>query len=330
MDRDPAKRGWIADGASSVAMSTRIKLEGLVKEFRGREGPVHAVHGVDLTVATGETVALLGPNGAGKSTTVDLMLGLARPDSGSVSLFDRPPRKALEAGLVGAMIQRDRDKRFGKRLMHDISVQELIAMTASLFADSLNVDDVISLAGLKDTAGKRTETLSDGQKQQVRFAVAMVSDPELLVLDEPTIAMDVAARRDFWATIRGCASRGMTVVFATHELEEADENAERTVLMASGRIIADAPTAEIKALVSTKTIRAALPNADVAELARLPGVTTADRHGDVVIVKSFDSNLAIRALLDQYPSARDFEITSTGLEQTLLDLAGESAAAPPR
>lgn len=311
---------------SDLAMSAGVKLECVVKAFRSREGPVHAVRGIDLTVAAGETVALLGANGAGKSTTIDLILGLIRPDSGAVSLCDRSPRKALEAGLVGAMIQRDGDKRFGKRLMRDLSVREQIAMTASLFAGPLDVEEVISLAGLTEVAGLWTQKLSDGQRQRVRFAISLVSDPELLVLDEPTVSMDADGRRDFWSAIRGLAARGKTVIFATHLLEEAEANADRTVLMDRGRIIADAPTAEIKAQASTKRIRATLPDADVADLAALPGVATADRDGEVVILKSFDSNLAIRALLEGYPSARDFEITSTGLEQTLLDLTSQGAA----
>lgn len=310
-------------------MSAGVKLEALVKEFRGREGPVRAVRGVDLAIAAGETVALLGPNGSGKSTTIDLMLGLTRPDSGSVSLFDRSPREALAAGLVGAMIQRDGDKRFGKRLMRDLSVREQIAMKASLFADPLRVEDVISMAGLTEAAGQRTEKLSEGQRQRVRFAAAIVSDPELLVLDEPTASMDAEAEHDFWAAVRGFAVRGTTVIFTSHLLEEAETNAERTVLMARGRIIADAPTTEIKAQVSTTTIRATLLDADTDELATLPGVATADRNGETVILRSFDSNQALRSLLERYPSARDFEITGTGIEQTLLDLAGRSADAPP-
>jgi ABC-2 type transport system ATP-binding protein len=310
-------------------MSAGVKLQGLFKEFRGRDGPVHAVRGVDLAIAAGETVALLGPNGSGKSTTIDLMLGLTRPDSGSVSLFDRSPREALAAGLVGAMIQRDGDKRFGKRLMRDLSVREQIAMKASLCADPLSIEDVISMAGLTEAAGHRTEKLSEGQRQRVRFAVAIVSDPELLVLDEPTASMDAEAQRDLWAAIRGCAVRGTTVIFTSHLLEEAERNAERTVLMARGRIIADAPTTEIKAQVRTTTIRATLRDADTDELARLPGVATADRNGETVILRSLDSNQALRALLERYPAARDFEITGTGLEQTLLDLASDSGDAPP-
>lgn len=310
-------------------MNAGIKLDSVVKAFRSREGPVQAVRGVNLTIAAGETVALLGPSGAGKSTTIDLMLGLLRPDSGAVSLFDRSPRKALEAGLVGAMIQRDGDKRFGKWLMRDLSVREQLAMTASLFADPLDVGEVISLAGLTEVAGLWTQKLSDGQRQRVRFAIALVSDPALLVLDEPTVSMDAEGRRDFWSAIRVFAERGKTVIFATQLLGEAEAHAERTVLMDRGRIIADAPTAQIKAQASTKRIRAILPDADIVDLARLPGVATAERSGEVVILKSFDSNLAIRALLERYPSARDFEITSTGLEQTLLDLASQSASREP-
>jgi ABC-2 type transport system ATP-binding protein len=202
-------------------------------------------------------------------------------------------------------------------------------MKASLFADPLSVEDVISIAGLTEAAGHRTEKLSEGQRQRVRFAVAIVSDPELLVLDEPTASMDAEAQRDLWAAIRGCAVRGTTVIFTSHLLEEAERNAERTVLMARGRIIADAPTTEIKAQVRTTTIRATLRDADTDELARLPGVATADRNGETVILRSLDSNQALRALLERYPAARDFEITGTGLEQTLLDLASDSGDAPP-
>ena len=309
-------------------MSASVKLDGLVKEFRTRKGPVQAVRGVHLTIGAGETVALLGPHGAGKSTTIDLMLGLTRPDHGTVSLFGRSPRKALEAGLVGAMVQREGDKRFGRRLMHDLSVREQIAMMASLFAEPLNVGEVISLAGLAELAEQPTRTLSDGERQRVRFAVALVSDPDLLVLDEPTGSMEDQGRRDFWAGIRGCARRGKTLIFATHAIEEAEANAERAVLMSRGQIIADAPTQQIKAQISTKTIRAILPGADIVELAALPGVVTAERNGDAVILKSFDSNSAIRAIVERYPLARDFEITGTELEQMLLDLAPQRTNAP--
>jgi ABC-2 type transport system ATP-binding protein len=299
-----------------VRVGSGIRLEGLVKSFRNAQGPVRAVRGIDVAIAAGETVALLGPNGAGKSTTIDMMLGLTRPDSGSVSIFGRSPRDAVVAGLVGAMLQTG-------ALIRDLSVRELIAMTASLYPHPMDVGEVISLAGLKDASGQRTQKLSGGQTQRVRFAVALVADPDLLVLDEPTVAMDVEGRRDFWALMRNYAARGKTVIFATHYLEEADANADRAVLMAHGRIVADGPTTEIKAQVGTRRIRATLPAVDVAELAALPGVASAERHGESVLLRCSDSDRAIRAVLDRYPSMRDVEITGAGLEDAFLELTSE-------
>jgi ABC-2 type transport system ATP-binding protein len=311
-------------------MSGEIELRGLVKSFRGAAGPVRAVRGIDVSIAAGETVALLGPNGAGKSTTIDMMLGLTRPDSGSVSLFGRPPREAVEAGAVGAMLQTG-------ALIRDLSVRELITMVAALYRHPMDVEEVISLAGLTEAAPRRTQKLSGGQTQRVRFAVALVSDPDLLVLDEPTVSMDVEGRRDFWTAMRAYAARGKTVIFATHYLEEADANADRAVLMAYGRIVADGPTTEIKAQVGSRTIRATLPDVELAELASLPGVSAADRHGDAVILRCADSDAAIRALLDGHPSVRDIEIAGAGLEEAFLELtsdedpdADEAGVAPQR
>lgn len=297
-------------------MSEGIQLDGLVKSYRGPHGPVHAVRGIDVSIAAGETVALLGPNGAGKSTTIEMLLGLTRPDAGAVSVFGRSPRDAVDAGLIGAMLQTG-------ALIRDLSVRELIVMMASLYPQPMAVEDVISLAGLREAAGQRTQKLSGGQTQRVRFAVAVVSNPDLLVLDEPTVAMDVEGRRDFWVAMRDYAARGKTVLFATHHLEEADASADRVVLMARGRIVADGPTTEIKAQVGTRTIHATLPDADVADLAELPGVATADRHGDAVILSCADSDRAIRALLERYPDTRDIEIAGAGLEEAFLKLTGD-------
>jgi ABC-2 type transport system ATP-binding protein len=208
-------------------------------------------------------------------------------------------------------------------LIRDLSVRELIVMMASLYPQPMAVEDVISLAGLREAAGQRTQKLSGGQTQRVRFAVAVVSNPDLLVLDEPTVAMDVEGRRDFWVAMRDYAARGKTVLFATHHLEEADASADRVVLMARGRIVADGPTTEIKAQVGTRTIHATLPDADVADLAELPGVATADRHGDAVILSCADSDRAIRALLERYPDTRDIEIAGAGLEEAFLKLTGD-------
>jgi ABC-2 type transport system ATP-binding protein len=297
--------------------SSDIELHGVVKSY----GDVQAVRGIDVSVARGETVALLGPNGAGKSTTVDMLLGLLAPDAGSVSIFGMSPTQAIDAGAVGAMLQTG-------SLVRDLTVRELVAMMASLYPKPLPVDDVLALTGLEQVAEQRTQKLSGGETQRVRFAVAIVADPALLVLDEPTVAMDVESRRAFWAAMRAFVAREKTVVFATHYLEEADAYADRVVLMAHGRVVADAPPTEIKALVGSRTIRATLPEVPLEELERLPGVTRVERHGEAVTVVCSDSDAALRELLGRYPQARDVEVRGAGLEDAFVQLtAGDGEAA---
>ena len=299
---------------ASSADAGRVELRGLFKSY----GAIEAVRGVDVSVARGETVALLGPNGAGKSTTIDMMLGLTRPDRGSVSVFGRAPSAAIAAGAVGAMLQTG-------SLLRDLSVRELLTMMASLYPSPMPVQEALTLTGAEEFAEQRTQKLSGGQTQRVRFAVALVSDPELLVLDEPTAAMDVEGRRAFWETMRGFAAGGRTIVFATHYLEEADAYADRAVLMAAGRIVADGPTTEIRAMVGTRTIRATLPGAPLDALAALPGVSSAERRGEAIVLACGDSDAAIRALLAAHPSARDIEIAAAGLEEAFLELTSGAA-----
>jgi ABC-2 type transport system ATP-binding protein len=286
-----------------------VELRGLTKAF----GPVVAVRNVDVSIGSSETVALLGPNGAGKSTPIDMRLGLAAPDEGTVTVFGRPPRAAIDAGAVGAMLQTG-------MLIRDLTVREVVAMMASLYPAPLAVDEVLDLTGISAVAHRRTQKLSGGETQRVRFAVALVSNPDLLVLDEPTVAMDVEGRRAFWTTMREFAARGKTVVFATHYLEEADAYADRVVLMAHGSVVADGPPTEIKAMVGTRRIRATLPEVPLEGLERLPGVARVERHGEAVVLACTDSDEAIRALVAEYPEARDIEITGAGLEDAFIEL----------
>jgi ABC-2 type transport system ATP-binding protein len=301
--------------STETRLGEGIRMQGLVKSFRSPEGPVQAVRGVDIAIAAGETVALLGPNGAGKSTTIDMLLGLTTPDSGSVSLFGRPPSEAIMDGAIGAMLQTG-------QLIRDLSVRELLTMMAGLYPKPLPVSEVLKLVGIEAVAERRTQKLSGGETQRVRFAIALVSDPELLVLDEPTVAMDVESRHAFWETMRRFAAQGKTIIFATHYLEEADANADRAVLMANGSIVADGPTTEIKAMVGLRTIRATLPGVELADLESLPGVKSAERRGDAIVLHCADSDATIRALLETYPAIRDIEIAGAGLEQAFLQLTG--------
>src|SRR4051812_8225445 len=245
-----------------------------------------------------------------------MLLGLLLPDGGSVSLFGLPPVDAVATGRIGAMLQTG-------ALIRDLTVRELVSMVASLYPAPLGVEETLDLTGIQDLASRRTEKLSGGQTQRVRFALALVSNPDLLVLDEPTVAMDVEGRHAFWTTMREFASRGKTIVFATHYLEEADAYADRVVLMARGRIVADGPPTEIKAMVGTRTIRATLPGPGVEELGALPGVTGAERRGESVVLRCTDSDAALRALLGRYDEARDVEVVGGGLEEAFLALTGD-------
>jgi ABC-2 type transport system ATP-binding protein len=294
-----------------------IELANLTKTY----GEVKAVRGINLSISPGETVALLGPNGAGKTTTIDMMLGLIRPDAGSVSLFGQSPTEAVDAGVISGMLQTG-------SLPQYLSVEELVTMMASLYPHPLDVHDVLRHAGILDLAERPTTKLSGGQTQRVRMAIALVADPEMLVLDEPTAALDVEGRRDFWESIRAVAARGKTIVFATHYLEEADAYADRIVLMARGRIVADGPPTEIKARVGGRSIRATLPGVEAAALRELTGVASAEQRGESFLIKCSDANssdAALRALLTHYPQARDIEVHGAGLEEAFLDLTGDDA-----
>jgi ABC-2 type transport system ATP-binding protein len=294
-----------------------IELRGLTKTYRSPGGLVHAVRGVDVAMRQGETVALLGPNGAGKSTTVDMLLGLQEPDEGSVAVFGGPPERAVRAGRIGVMLQEG-------GVLRDLKVRELVAMMAALFPAPLDVDETLSLARLGEIANRRTERLSGGETQRLRFAVALVSDPDLLVLDEPTVGMDVESRHAFWTTVRELSGSGKTFLFATHYLEEADTYADRALLMARGRIVADGPTNEIKAIVGSRTIRATLPAVPLETLTGLQGVARAERRGDTVILACSDSDAALRELLATHPGAHDIEVRGAGLEEAFLQLTGDA------
>jgi ABC-2 type transport system ATP-binding protein len=293
-----------------------IELRGLEKTYGSPTGPVHAVRGIDVSVRPGETVALLGPNGAGKSTTVDMLLGLQAPDAGSVSVFGGSPDTAVRAGRIGAMLQ-------AGGVLRDLTVRELVSMMAALYPKPLDVDRTLELAQLSVLAERRTERLSGGESQRVRFAIALVSDPDLLVLDEPTVGMDVESRHAFWTTVRDLSTSGKTFLFATHYLEEADAYADRAVLIARGRIVADGPPTEIKALVGSRTIRATLPDVPLEALESLPEVTRAERRGEAVVLTSSDSDVALRAFLVRFAQARDIEVRGAGLEEAFLALTGD-------
>lgn len=299
---------------SSTPTPAAIDARGVVKSF----GSVHAVRGVDLTVRPGEIVAFLGPNGAGKTTTIDMILGLTIPDAGSIEVFGHSARGAVARGLVSAVLQ-------SGGLLKDLTVRETVELTASLFAEKRPVDEALERAGILNLARRKVGLCSGGEQQRLRFAMALVSDPALLILDEPTTGMDVEARRSFWSAIRADAARGRTVMFATHYLDEADEYADRIVLMRGGQIVADGSTTEIKNLVSGRVVQATLPDADLTALAAVPGVDSVEAAGERITVHTRDSDALARHLLTSTP-ARDLEITAQNLESVFLTLTAEPSA----
>ncbi|MEV0562242.1 ABC transporter ATP-binding protein [Dactylosporangium sp. NPDC050588] len=291
-----------------------VQLTGLTKRF----GALTAVDGLDLTIRRGEVVALLGPNGAGKSTTIDMLLGLLRPDEGTVLLDGQSPAKAIAKGTVGALLQ-------SGGLLPDLTAGETVRLTAALQQRSRPVPEVLERAGVAEFANQRVGGLSGGQQQRIRFAMALVADPDLLVLDEPTTGMDVETRRGFWTTMRQETAQGRTVLFATHYLDEADAYADRIVLLRSGQVIADGTAAQIKAAVTGRTIRATLPGADLVGLAALPGVDRVETRGDVVMLHCDDSDTALRSLLNS-TDAREVEVTARNLEDAFIALTAAGSS----
>ena len=288
-----------------------VGLRGVRKHF----GSVQAVRGIDLDVTSGEIVAFLGPNGAGKTSTIDIILGLSQPSAGEVSVFGMHPRQAIARGLVSAVMQTG-------GLLKDLTVGETAEYTASLFAQSRPVQEVLSRAGISGIADRRVGKCSGGEQQRLRFAMALLPDPELLVLDEPTTGMDVEGRRGFWAAIRQDTAEGRTVLFATHYLEEADAYADRIILVRHGQIVADGTAAEIKAMAAGRTVRATLPGADETALRRIPGADSVEVRGDTVLVHSSDSDAVARYLLTS-TAARDLEIVARGIEDAFIALTSD-------
>ena len=297
-----------------------ISLTDLHKSF----GDVTAVDGTDLTIRPGEVVALLGPNGAGKTTTIDMILGLSDPTSGEVSTFGMSPRQAVDRGLIAAVMQT-------AGLLPDITVRDTVELTASLFSHKIDTEEAMRRAGVTDFASRIVKKCSGGQQQRLRFAMALVSDPALLILDEPTTGMDVGGRRSFWEAIHADAEQGRTIVFATHYLEEADAFADRIILMRHGRIIADGTAAQIRTSVSGRTLRATLTceperlRGALADLQPREQVRDIEILGNTLTLSSTDTDTVAELLLSDH-LAKDLEITSRGLEDAFVALTGDGTA----
>lgn len=260
---------------------------------------------------------MLGPNGAGKSTTIEILLGLRDPDQGSSSLLGMLPVQAIAAGRVGAMLQ-------DGQLMSGVKVGALLGAIRAGYPNPAPIEKLTASAGISDLLERRSDQLSVGQAQRVRFAIAAAGDPDILVLDEPTVAMDVQAREAFWTALGTSAARGRTIVFSTHYLEEADAPASRIVVLRSGRFVADGTPADIKDAAGLKRqISFQLPDAPRAALSQLPAVTGISIDHDRVTLTTNDPDTTLWALYPLRYGLSQLEINSTDLQRAFLALTSD-------
>ncbi|MGO3255329.1 MAG: ABC transporter ATP-binding protein [Glutamicibacter ardleyensis] len=296
-----------------------VSLTGLTKTFSTSRTKVQAVKGIDLQIPTGQIVAFLGPNGAGKTTTIDMILGLTKPTAGAAKILGLDPPQAVSSGRVSAVLQTG-------GLLRDMTVKETVTVIASMHGKSDRINEVMERTGLTRIAKRRVGKCSGGEQQRIKFALALLPDPDVLILDEPTAGMDVMARREFWSTMRSEATQGRTVIFATHYLEEAQNFAERTILMSQGKIVADGATAELRQLISGRTLSASFTSEDQGEQAATfdQSVQITERNGSRFAFQCQNSDLFAAALLGEY-QAYDLEISSPSLEDAFIQLTKDAS-----
>ena len=289
-----------------------VSFENVSKHY----GSLKAVDGLSLELYPGETVALLGPNGAGKSTSLDMLLALRKPTAGKIRMFGQDPYHAVKSGSVGAMLQ-------SGGLMPEVTVGELVTLVAGLHPRPVPVPTTLRRAGIADIADQRVDRISGGQTQRVRFALAIAGECDLIVLDEPTTAMDVETRQRFWAQMKEEVAEGKTLLFATHYLEEADQAADRILVINRGRLLADGTPEDIKKRAGAKRMSFRLPGANEAALLGLPGVVSLETRHDLVHIQTEDSDATLYAVLDAGHRPTEIEVGSLGLEQAFLAITAE-------
>src|SRR6266700_6647153 len=289
-----------------------VSFENVSKQY----GRLRAVDGLTLDLRAGETVALLGPNGAGKSTSLDMLLALRKPTSGTIRMFGDDPYTGVKSGRVGAMLQ-------SGGLMPEVTVRELVELITKLQPNPEPVAATLKRAGIAQFADQRVDRLSGGQTQRVRFALAICGKSELIVLDEPTAAMDVETRRLFWNSMKEEVAAGRTLLFATHYLEEADQAADRILVINRGRLLADGTPEDIKKRAGAKRMSFRLADASEPFLLGLPGVVSLETRHDLVHIQTSDSDGTLYALLDAGYRPSEIEVGSLGLEQAFLAITAE-------
>ena len=283
-----------------------------------RYGSHTALQGVSLQLKPGEVVALLGPNGAGKTTAVKLMLGLLQPTSGTVSIFGGSPSQRATRQRIGAMLQ-------VARVPETIAVGEYLDLFRSYYPHPLPTAEIVQFAGLQGIEKRQFKDLSGGQKQRMLFALALCGDPDLIFLDEPTLGMDIETRHNLWRQVRGVADRGKTVLLTTHYLEEADTLADRILVIARGKVIAEGTPSEIKSRAGRRKIRCVTPIAD-SELQQIAGVRRVGHAGAGVTLTVENAEDVLRILLARDAGLHSLEVTSPALEDAFLELTRDPSS----
>ncbi|MBV8158935.1 MAG: ABC transporter ATP-binding protein [Dyella sp.] len=294
-------------------VATVASLAGAVKRY----GALTALDGLDLMLHRGELLALLGPNGAGKSTAINLLLGLVRADAGRVSLFGKDPQDINARRRIGVMLQ-------SAVLPGTLSVAELLRLTMSYYPAPRTLAETAEMAGVSDLLARRYAGLSGGQQRRVQFAMALCGRPELLFLDEPTVGMDIDARRKLWAAIRQLVAEGCAVVLTTHYLEEAEALAQRVVVLAKGRVLSDGSVHALRSRVAHSRIRC-VTDLDAAAIAAWPRVTSAIREDGRLEVCTEAAETVVRRLLDADPALSELEVLRAGLAEAFTEITRETS-----
>ena len=279
-------------------------------------GTVQALRGVDFRVQAGEVVALLGPNGAGKTTAVKLLLGLLQPNAGRARVFGGDPTNPENRMRTGAMLQVG-------RVPETLRVREHIDLFSTYYPKPMALGEVLAAAGLEKLSERKFGDLSGGQRQRVLFALAICGDPDLVFLDEPTVGLDVEARRMLWDEIRRMVTRGKTVLLTTHYLQEADALADRVAVINKGEIIAQGTPSEIKAKTAGKRIRC-ITTLSLNALRQIPGVTEVKEDREAVEIHAVEAESIVRELLMRDAGLSSLEVSSAGLEEAFLELTRDT------
>jgi ABC-2 type transport system ATP-binding protein len=298
---------------SAEAVSVVASLEGVNKNY----GEVRALRGVNFRVRAGEVVALLGPNGAGKTTAVKLLLGLLQPNTGKVRVLGGDPTNPENRMRTGAMLQVG-------RVPETLRVREHIDLFSSYYQNPMPAAAVLAAAGLENLSERKFGDLSGGQRQRVLFALAICGNPDLLFLDEPTVGLDVEARRMLWEQIRQLVGHGKTVLLTTHYLQEADALADRVAVINKGEIIAEGSPSGIKAQTAGKRIRC-ITSLTIDTLRQIPGVTEVKEDREAFELHAPEAEPVVRELLARDANLSGLEVTAAGLEEAFLALTQDNS-----